>query len=114
MVPGHTAGVSLAVTPLRGTSVTFGLSDVGSWRNYDVVAELDCFGGTGPCAASTRGYIKSYPEFVKANLAVTQQITPVISAFVSVKNIANIQVYEFFNANPIQGRVTVGGLRVRY
>ena len=31
------------------------------------------------------------------------------SAFVSVQNIANIQVYEFFNANPIQGRVTVGG-----
>jgi iron complex outermembrane recepter protein len=114
VVPGHTAGVSLAVTPLRGTSVTFGLTDVGSWRNYDVIAELDCVGGTGPCAASTRGYIKSYPEFVKANLAVTRQINSVVSAFVSVKNIANNEVYEFFNALPIQGRVTVGGLRVRY
>ncbi len=114
VVPGHTAGVSLAAAPLRGTSVTFGLTDVGSWRNYDVIAELDCVGGTGPCAPSTRGYIKSYPEFVKANLAITQQITPVVSAFVSVKNITNNEAYEFFNANPIQGRVTVGGLGVRY
>jgi hypothetical protein len=79
-----------------------------------VIAELDCIGGTGPCAASTRGYIKSYPEFAKANLAVTQQINPVVSAFVSVKNITNSEVYEFFNAVPIQGRVTVGGLRFRY
>ncbi len=114
VVPGHTAGVSLAVAPLRGTSLTFGLSDVGSWRNYDVLAELDCFGGTGPCAASSRGYIKAYPEFVKANLAVTQQINAVVSAFVSIKNLTNNEVYEFFNAVPIQGRLTVVGLRVRY
>ena len=114
VVPGHTAGVSLAVAPLRGTSLTFGLSDVGSWRNYDVLAELDCVGGTAPCAASTRAYIKTYPAFAKANLAVTQQITPVVSAFVSVKNITNNEVYEFFNANPIEGRVTVGGLRIQY
>jgi outer membrane receptor protein involved in Fe transport len=114
VVPGHTAGVSLAVVPRLGTSVTVGLSDVGSWRNYNVLAELKCVGGTGPCATTTRGYIESYPEFAKANLAVTQQITPIVSAFISVKNVANKEVYEFFNANPIQGRVTVGGVRVRY
>jgi hypothetical protein len=79
-----------------------------------VLAELDCIGGTGPCAASTRGYIKSYPAFAKANLAVTQQINSVVSAFISVKNVTNNEVYEFFNAVPIQGRATVGGLRVRY
>jgi iron complex outermembrane receptor protein len=113
-VPGHTAGVSIAVTPLRGASVTVGLSDVGSWKNYDTLAELDCIGGTGPCPASSRGFIKAYPQFAKANIAITQQITAVMSAFVSVKNVTNNEVYEFFNATPIQGRVTVAGLHVRY
>jgi outer membrane receptor protein involved in Fe transport len=114
VVPGHTGGASLAVTPLHGTGVTFGLSYVGSWTNYDVLAELQCEGGTGPCAATTRGFIKPYPAFAKANLAITQQITPMVSAFVSVKNLTNNEVYEFFNAVPIEGRVTVGGLRIRY
>ena len=114
VVPHHTGGLSLAMSPLRRTTVTVGLSYVGTWTNYDVLAELRCFGGTGPCAANSRGFIHPYPGFAKANLAVTQQITPVVSAFVTVKNVTNNDASEFFNAVPVQGRVTVAGVRVRY
>lgn len=114
VVPQHTGGLSLAMLPLRRTTVTVGLSYVGTWTNYDVLAELSCFGGTGPCAATSRGYIRPYPGFAKANLAVTQQLTSLVSAFVTVKNVTNNDTYEFFNAEPIQGRVTVAGVRVRY
>jgi iron complex outermembrane recepter protein len=114
VVPQHTGGLSLAMSPLRRTTVTVGLTYVGSWTNYDVLAELKCFGGTGPCAPTTRGYIRPYPGFAKVNLAVTQQLTSVVSAFVTVKNATNNDAIEFFNAQPIQGRVTVAGVRVHY
>jgi iron complex outermembrane receptor protein len=114
VVPQHTGGLSLAMSPLHRTTVTVGLSYVGSWTNYDVLAELSCFGGTGPCAPTSRGYIRPYPGFAKLSLAVTQQMTAVCSVFVTVKNATNNDATEFFNAQPIQGRVTVAGVRFRY
>lgn len=114
LVPKHTGGLSLAVTPLRRTTVTLGVSFVGAWTNYDLFAELSCFGGTGPCAATTRGYIRTYPSFTKANLSVTQQLTSAMAVFVSVKNLTNNEDFEFDNAVPVQGRVTVAGVRVRF
>jgi iron complex outermembrane recepter protein len=114
VVPQHTGGLSLAVAPLRATTVTVGVSYVGSWTNYDVLAELKCFGGTGPCEPTSRAYIRPYPGFGKANLAITQQVTRVVSAFLSVKNLTNNEATEFFNAIPIQGRVTVAGVRLHY
>ena len=113
-VPRYTGGVSLAVSPTRSTTATLGGTYVGSWTNYDEFAELSCFGGTGPCAPTTRGYFRSYPGFMKINLNVTQQVTAVAVLFVSVKNLTNNESYEFYNAAPIQGRVTVAGVRVRY
>jgi iron complex outermembrane recepter protein len=114
VVPQHTGGLSLAMSPVRRTTVTVGLSYVGTWTNYDVLAELSCFGGTGPCAPTSRGYIRPYPGFAKVNLAVTEQLTSAVSAFVTIKNAANNDATEFFNAQPIQGRVTVAGVRVHY
>jgi outer membrane receptor protein involved in Fe transport len=114
VVPRHTGGLSLAIVPLRRTTITVGLSFVGAWTNYDVLAELRCFGGTGPCPSTNRGFIRSYPAFTKVSLAVTRQITPMLSAFVSVKNLTNNEDTEFFNSVPIQGRTTVAGLRLHY
>ena len=114
VVPQHTGGLSLAISPLRRTTITAGLSYVGTWTNYDVLAELKCFGGTGPCASTSRGFIHPYPGFAKANLAVTQQLTSVFSAFLTVKNVTDNDATEFFNAVPVQGRVTVIGVHVRY
>jgi outer membrane receptor protein involved in Fe transport len=113
-IPHHTGGVTVSARPLRSTTVVMGVAYVGSWTNYDQLAEDDCFGGKGPCFASTRGYWHLYPAFTKANLSVTQQITAVVSGFVSVTNLTNNEDYEFLNSVPIMGRTTVIGIRVRY
>jgi outer membrane receptor protein involved in Fe transport len=114
LIPKRTGGVSLAIVPLRATTITVGVSYVGAFTNDDVFAELSCFGGTGPCAATERGFVRTYPAFAKATLAVTQQITSVVNAFVSVKNLTNNLDYELQNSSPVQGRVTVVGVRVSY
>jgi hypothetical protein len=114
LVPTYTGGLSLAIVPLRATTVTVGIAYVGPFRDDDLFAELSCFGGTGPCAPSERGYIRTYPAIGKANLAVTQRLTSVISVFVSVKNLTNNDNYELVNSVPVQGRVTVAGVQIRY
>ena len=113
-IPRHTGGLSLATTPLPGTTIAVGVTYVGAWTNYNQLAEAACFGGTGPCFASTRGFIQTLPGFTKANLSVTQRITSVVSGFISVTNLTNNEAVEFLNANPVMGRVTVAGVQLRY
>jgi outer membrane receptor protein involved in Fe transport len=113
-IPYHTGGATLSVHPIRSTAVVLGVSYVGSWTNYDQLAEDDCFSGKGTCFASTRGYWHIYPAFTKLNLSVTQQINSVVSGFVSVTNLTDNEDYEFLNSVPIIGRTTVVGLRIRY
>jgi outer membrane receptor protein involved in Fe transport len=112
--PTHTAGVSLSVTPLRGTNVGLGVTYVGSWSYYDLLAEYRCFGGTGPCQPTFRDYITAYPGFVRANATVSQEITPLVSGFVSVENLTNNQAFELVNSTPAFGRISVVGFRLRY
>ena len=104
----------MATTPLPGTTIAVGVTYVGAWTNYNQLAEAACFGGTGPCFASTRGFIQTLPGFTKANLSVTQRITSVVSGFISVTNLTNNEAVEFLNANPVMGRVTVAGVQLRY
>ena len=113
-IPHRTGGATLSVRPLRATTVVFGVAYVGSWTNYDDLAEDDCFSGKSPCFATTRGYWHRYPAFTKANLSITQQITTVVSGFASVTNLTNNEDYEFLNSVPIIGRITVVGVRLRY
>lgn len=113
-VPSHTAGASLSVSPARGTSVALGISYVGSWSYYDLLAEYRCFGGSGPCQPSFRDYITAYPGFVRANATVYQQMTPAVSAFISVENVTNNQAFELVNSTPTVGRVSSVGFRFRY
>lgn len=112
LTPKHTAGVSIALAPLKGTAVTGGVTYVGSWRNYDYIAEFRCFGGTGPCTPTSRGYIVDYPSIVKIHATVSQQITRWVSGFVSVDNLTNNDAYENSNFVPEIGRVTTIGLRL--
>jgi outer membrane receptor protein involved in Fe transport len=114
LTPKHTAGASLSLTPWRGTSLGAGLTYVGSWSYYDWLALFRCFGGTGPCRATMRDYITPYPSFVKVNATVWQQITPLVSGFVSVDNLTNNEAFEFHNFSPVVGRVTTVGLRLQY
>lgn len=109
LTPKRTAGGSASLTPYQGMTVTSGVTFVGSWRDYDYLAEFGCFGGTGPCEQSFRDYIVEYPSFVKLNVGVSQQITPLLSGFLSVDNLTDNHAYEVNNLYPVMGRIlTIG------
>lgn len=119
-VPAHTAGGTISVVPRQGTSVTAGVTYVGSFREYDYLAEFGCFGETVACPASfldsgtTRDFIVDYPGFTKVSAAITQQIMPQLSGTLSVKNLTNNLSYENFNLNPVRGRLTSVAFQWRY
>ena len=113
-VPRHTAGVSATVTPLRETTVTAGLSYMGSWEATDLLAFYSCLGGSGPCQSTFRGYTTRYPDLLKLNASVARQITPLLSGFVAVDNLTNKEAYEYWNLKPVTGRVATAGLRFQY
>jgi outer membrane receptor protein involved in Fe transport len=113
-IPKHTAGASLAFNLLRGTTISTGLTYVGSWSNYDWLAESRCFGGTGACQATSRDYIVAYPSVVRVNASVFRQITRSVSGFVSVDNLTNDLAYEMDNFGPVMGRSTTIGFKFQY
>jgi outer membrane receptor protein involved in Fe transport len=121
-LPAHTAGATLTVTPREGTSVTAGVTYVGSWREFDTVSEYRCLGSLTPdaCPAdflsnfSVREFLMTYPGFAKFNATVSHRFTPHFEAFFSVDNLTNNEAYEFYNASPVMGRTTSIGLHFTY
>jgi outer membrane receptor protein involved in Fe transport len=114
LAPKHTAGVSLSVAPFARTSISAGVTYVGSWNNYDYMAEFSCFGGSGPCKPTFRDYIVAYPGFVKLNARVSQQIRSFISGFIAVDNLTNNQAFEVDNLAPVVGRIATIGFQFQY
>jgi len=112
--PTHTAGASATITAPTRTTMTAGITYVGSYRSQDYIALVSCFSGTGSCRPASRDYIVDFPGFTKVNATVSQPITPVMSSFVSVDNLTNNTAYELGNAFPVHGRVTMVGLRIAY
>ncbi len=114
-LPKYTAGASLSMNPWRRTMLSAGVKYVGGVRNYDGFAQLSCAAGTGPCLPTARDYLIDYPGFAKIDLSVTQQLTPWISGFVSVNNVANNTAVEQNNVTvPNFGRVTTAGLEAHF
>jgi outer membrane receptor protein involved in Fe transport len=112
--PYNSAGASLAVSLFSGTHLAAGVSYVGSLVNYNYLAEFSCFGGTGPCASSTRGYLARYPGFARVNVSITQQLWRAVSAYLSIDDATNNEAYEATDLFPIEGRVIMVGLRFHY
>jgi outer membrane receptor protein involved in Fe transport len=112
--PKYTAGASLALFPLPGTTVTGGLTYAGSWTNYDNYALHACFGGTGPCQPTFGGYLTTYPGFVKFDVSATQTLTHGVDGFISVQNVGNNTAYENTNFIPVMGRITTIGVEAHY
>ena len=116
--PRHTAGASLTLTPIGGTTVGVSGAYVGSWRNFDLLGYFQCLGGTGPCRNETfaldRSYVMDFPSFVKLNLNVVQRLGPMLSAMASVDNLTNNTTPESGNITPVVGRTTTVGLRVHW
>ncbi|HWW87521.1 MAG TPA: TonB-dependent receptor [Vicinamibacterales bacterium] len=113
-IPERTGGASISVAPLRTTRVTAGVTYVGQWIGYNTAAELACFNGTAPCPSSFRTFFHKFPEFAKVNLTVSHDVTSTLTAYVTAENLLNRDAIEQTDTNPIQGRVTMFGLRFRY
>ena len=109
--PKHTAGGGLSVELLPRTTLTGGVTYVGSWNTYDNFALFSCFGGTGPCRPSNRDYIVRYPGFAKINASILHSVTSTFTAFLSVENLTNNEAHELGNGQPVFGRITTLGLR---
>lgn len=121
-VPAHTAGAVLTLAPREGTSLTAGLSYIGSLKEADFLAEYRCFASFEEPACpssflntgSTRGFTISYPSFAKLNISVTQAITHELEAFLAIDNLTNNQAYEGRSTAPIVGRNTMLGLHINF
>ena len=114
MTPTHTAGGALTISPLPGTTVTAGLTYVGSFRGTDLLALFRCFGGTGPCQATSRDYIIEYPGFERVTLSVTQRIARQLDGLLTVNNLTNNTAFEGNNLLPVMGRTTMLGLHFHH
>ncbi len=112
--PKHTAGASLSIAPFKRTTISAGITYIGSWDDYDFFSQLSCFGGTAPCRVSSRDYIIAYPGFTKLNASVFQQLGPFLSGYISLDNLTNNHAVERNDQNTIRGRVTTVGLRFQY
>jgi outer membrane receptor protein involved in Fe transport len=109
--PHVTGGATASLTAFRGTRLSAGFTYVGSQTNYDYLAQFRCFAGTGPCLPTLRDYQVVYPSYARINLAIEQRITPLVTGFVSVTNLANNMADEVNNQIPPRGRVTMAGFR---
>ena len=119
-LPAHTAGAMVSVEPMAGTSLTTGLTYVGSFRQLDFLALFRCLGATGPCPESflttfsTREFVVTYPGFLKLNMGITQQITSQVNVFGSVENLTNSTAYEGSNNVATMGRITMVGAGISF
>lgn len=108
-IPRYTAGASLAVSALPHTTLTLGMVYVGALTNYDDRAMF-----TDPSRNTLRDYWTRYPGFTKVNIGVSQELASTTTAFVSIENVANSNPIERSNIIPIQGRISMVGLRFHY
>jgi outer membrane receptor protein involved in Fe transport len=113
-LPAHTAGVTVTLTPSQQTTLSAGLTYVGSYRQIDNLAQDRCQGGIGPCQPTSRDYVVTFPGFAKVNGAVTHRLMRHLESFVSVDNLTNNEAYEGGNTIPVTGRVTMVGLHFAY
>jgi outer membrane receptor protein involved in Fe transport len=102
----------MTLAPVGGTTVTLGMTYVGSFTNTDALTLFRCIGGTGPCPST--GFNTTYPGFAKFNAAFTQRLRPGFEGFVSVDNLTNNEAYEANNSSPVIGRVTMVGFHFTY
>lgn len=113
-VSRYSGGASLTINPTPRTTVTGGLTHVGSWRSTDVIALFGVFFDGQPFRGSGRDYWITYPAFTKVNVGVTQVVTSQLSAFARVENVGNVLAVERDNLTTPMGRISVLGVRLQY
>jgi outer membrane cobalamin receptor len=112
--PQATAGAAMTVRPTGRTSLTAGLTYVARYRGQSDIAQADSL-DTDPRAAllPARVFWVWYPGYVTVRLAAAQQLTPWISLYAVVEDIANAHQDEVTQVVASPGREARFGVRVR-
>jgi outer membrane receptor protein involved in Fe transport len=113
-VPRTSAGGSIVVTPLSGTTIAGTITYAGSWTDYDQAAFYATFFAGQPYRGTNRAYWMTYPSFTKLGLGVTQVLTPWLTGFVRADNLGNNRAFERDNGSTPLGRVTTVGLKATH
>lgn len=114
-LPQHTAGATLSLSIASGTTLSTGLSYMGTRQYYDWVAFYRCLGATGPCRNddfALRDYLTQYQAILRMNAVLSHRINRITSAFVRVENLTNNESSDLANDADVIGRVTTVGLRI--
>jgi outer membrane receptor protein involved in Fe transport len=113
-VPRYSAALSVGYDVFRRTSLTAGVTRIGSWTNVDWLAfYADIYGG-GRYRGSQRAYWIQYPSVTKLSVGAEQEIGSRLNAFVAIDNATNNDAAELDNQTLLPGRKTTLGMRVRY
>jgi outer membrane receptor protein involved in Fe transport len=120
-IPSHTAGAALTAILWNRTTLTAGLTYVGSFKETDFLAEYRCLASrTEPACpseylstGSVRYFTVTYPSFAKVNVGLTQELSGRLDVFLAIDNLTNNRAYEGTNLAPVAGRNTMLGLHVR-
>jgi outer membrane cobalamin receptor len=113
--PQATAGAAITVRPTRRTTLTAGMTYVARYRGQNDRAAADSI-DTDPIRApslASRVFWEWYPGYVTARFDVAQQVTPWISLYAVVEDIANAHQDEVTQIVTSPGREARFGVRVR-
>jgi outer membrane cobalamin receptor len=112
--PQATAGAAITVRPTGRTSLTAGVTYVARYRGQSDLAQADSL-DTDPRSATlpARVFWVWYPGYVTFRLAAAQEVTPWISLYAVVEDIANAHQDEVTQIVTSPGREARFGVRVR-
>jgi outer membrane receptor protein involved in Fe transport len=118
-LPRNTAGLMLTATPVGRTTISAGLSYVGSWKITDYLAYYGCVGKATPCkkpgTPAPADYVRENSGFTTVNLSVQQPIVRGLSGFLAVDDATNKGNGRARSSlTPQHGRVTTVGMRMHY
>jgi len=112
LIPRASGGIDAGLTT-GGTSLSLGVTYIGSFRNYDQLAYYTAVLGEGS-SAPARTFLIDYPSSVKLNTQVTRRINRWGSVFLRIDNLTNSYRAEVDNISAVYGRLTVIGIKARW
>lgn len=113
LIPRSSGGLNASFAA-AGIQASAGLTYMGSFRNYDMIAYYTSVLGSNPSGLPARTYIINYPSGIKLNAQISHDFSRSISAFVRVDNLTDSYRFEVYNISAVLGRLTVVGLRGRW
>lgn len=112
-VPVYSGGMELTLALDSRTRVSGNLSHRGSWRELDLFAYYSWIFGGDEYRGSLAAYLMDYDPVTRIDLSFARELSASLSGFVQVQNVANHSRPERSNVQPVTGRMTGLGIRVK-